>query len=247
MGIASGCARKPPKRSEIKGWSAAATNRNTAFLRSVREDSLEGFGFAATLTLRRCPAKPEDWQRLRNAFFQRLRREKLIRCHWVVEWQRRRVPHLHLAIWSEVSDYADVLLAHWIEVAKPYKATLKAQTCIPIHNSLGWFQYVAKHAARGANHYQRHASARPKNWETSGRIWGKFGHWVTDNAQHFELSPAAYFQYRRILKRWVVAQHRQQGSRKSATWVKRSRKCNDKAQSACRVVPKPYSGQLMQA
>ena len=167
-----GITRKPPKRTQTTGWSAAATSRNIAFLRSVRVKTLEGFGYAATLTLRRCPATPEDWQRLRNAFFQRSRREGLTRCHWVVEWQKRRVPHLHLALWADEPDYAGVVLAHWIEVAKSYQPKFKAQTCIPIHDLLGWFQYVAKHAARGANHYQRHESARPKNWDKSGRIWG---------------------------------------------------------------------------
>lgn len=53
------------------------------------------------LTLRHCPPTSDDWTRLVKVLQQRLRRAGLLRWHWVVEWQRRGVPHLHLAVYAQ--------------------------------------------------------------------------------------------------------------------------------------------------
>ena len=55
-------------RGVVEGWSTGATRRNTAFLRSIREDQLTGIGVALTLTLKTCPVTPADWHRLRRAW-----------------------------------------------------------------------------------------------------------------------------------------------------------------------------------
>ena len=88
------------RRGCITGWSASAVRRHTAWLRSVDTKQLDGIGVAVTLTLRDCPATCEDWKRLLKNLKQRLDRADMLRWHWVVEWQRRGVPHLHLALYA---------------------------------------------------------------------------------------------------------------------------------------------------
>ncbi|WP_420371837.1 rolling circle replication-associated protein [Nocardioides cynanchi] len=94
------CAHAPAKRGEVTGWSAGTVRRHTAWLRSVDTTQLDGIGAAVTLTLLDCPPTSEDWTRLVKVLQQRLRRAGLLRWHWVVEWQRRGVPHLHLAVYA---------------------------------------------------------------------------------------------------------------------------------------------------
>ncbi|MBV6726576.1 helitron helicase-like domain-containing protein, partial [Nocardioides daeguensis] len=66
----------------------------------METNELDGQGFGVTLTLRQTPATHSDWmalvQRLQRAF----REAGLTRWHWVVEWQRRGTPHLHLAVYA---------------------------------------------------------------------------------------------------------------------------------------------------
>ncbi|WP_425527867.1 rolling circle replication-associated protein, partial [Xylella fastidiosa] len=71
----------------------------------VREDKLTGVGLALTLTVRDCPATAQEWQRMRRAWEKRMKRAGMIRVHWVTEWQRRGVPHLHCAIWFSGTVY----------------------------------------------------------------------------------------------------------------------------------------------
>jgi len=94
------CVHAAAKRGEVVGWSAGAVRRHTSWLRSVDTTQLDGIGAAATLTMLECPPTSDDWRRLLKVLQQRLRRAGLLRWHWVVEWQRRGVPHLHLAIYA---------------------------------------------------------------------------------------------------------------------------------------------------
>lgn len=227
---------KPPVRSEIGGWSTSSSKRNTRWLRSVSTESLTESGYACTLTLRHCPASPNDWSKLRNAFFQRLRRLGVIRAHWVVEWQRRRVPHLHMALWFNQSDMSRTVIAQWCELTQHYDSKPLAQTCKPIHQFVGWAEYVAKHSSRGMNHYQRCKDARPEHWDKSGRIWGYFGDWKTYKPVRCEISQQAFYRYRRALKRFFIAKHRARREWKKVTFYRQSLKCPDRARSATRGV-----------
>lgn len=87
-------------RGEVNGWSRASVRRHKTWLYSVETDRLDGVGYGVTLTLRDTPATHTDWmalvQRLQRAF----REAGLVRWHWVVEWQRRGTPHLHLAVYA---------------------------------------------------------------------------------------------------------------------------------------------------
>jgi hypothetical protein len=94
------CRHAPAKRGQVNGWSAGAVREHTRWLRSVDTTRLDGQGVAVTLTVRDCPPTSDHWTRLRNALHERLRRAGLLRWHWVTEWQRRGVPHLHLAVYA---------------------------------------------------------------------------------------------------------------------------------------------------
>lgn len=199
-------------RSTVGGWSHGSTSRNIAFLRSIDETSLTGSGLALTLTVRDCPPSSDDWHRIRDTFFKRLNRLGLVRLHWVIEWQKRGVPHLHCAAFFD--DTAPTLLPavivkSWCELVADYKASPFAQYVLPITDSIGWFQYVSKHAARGVNHYQRSPENIPKSWQQkTGRMWGKIGEWSTIPFAEVYLSDAAFFMLRRIIKRWRIADAR---------------------------------------
>ena len=214
--------KNPPKRGKVIGWSAAAVRRNTQFLYSVRAQDLTGHGFAVTLTLRDCPASHDDWHRLRTAYVKRLRRMGMIRLHWVTEWQRRGVPHLHVAVWlpdpandHEAGRQVIALTRHWLEAgAADLGSQERGQHVTKIDGPVGWFQYVSKHASRGAQHYQRDDSALPHQWEKTGRLWGYSGHWPTDEAMKFDVSKPAFFAFRRIVQRWRLADARASGDRR---------------------------------
>lgn len=164
---------------EVQGWSPGAVRRNTEFLMCVREDKLTGVGLALTLTVRDCPATAQEWQRMRRAWEKRMKRAGMIRVHWVTEWQRRGVPHLHCAIWfsGTVYDFS-LCIDAWLAVASSCGAALRGQHGRIIDGVVGWFQYVSKHAARGVRHYQRCSENLPEGWKgLTGRVWGKVGEW----------------------------------------------------------------------
>lgn len=209
------------KRGEVAGWSQGATRRNTQFLRSVRESELptdcQGNplrAIALTLTLKTCPATGDDWHKLRRAFLKRCERLGLYRCHWVTEWQRRGVPHLHGAFWFPEHVPPLDVLKHWLEVSAEHGAQLGAQYVLPITDAVGWFQYLSKHAARGVGHYQRSPENVPEGWKgKTGRVWGKTGDWPVQEPVPVEMGPSAYYAFRRIVRNWRTADSRTTGVR----------------------------------
>lgn len=218
-GVAPTCPIIPEtERGIVQGWTPGSVRRNLAFLYSVRHDGLTGVGFALTLTLRECPVTPDVWRGLCRAFFERLRRLGLVRGHWVVEWQRRGVPHLHGSFYFPeqlVNGYAgrsfeEVLKWAWVQVAASHGAAPHAQFSSPIYDSHGWDEYVSKHAARGVHHYQRSPENIPAGWRHTGtgRIWGKIGDWPTSEALRLDLDFRSYHRLRRIARGLRLADSR---------------------------------------
>lgn len=205
------------RRGDVGGWSPAAARRNTGFLRTIREDQLTGAGVALTLTLRDCPPSGQEWHRLRKAWTERMRRAGMVRLHWVTEWQRRGVPHLHCAIWwPDCYDMATPINA-WVDLASAYGAGLGGQHARIIDGPIGWFKYLSKHAARGVKHYQRSAENMPKAWqEKTGRVWGYSGEWPIQKPIRVALQDqrggdGGYFALRRMVRSWRVADARASG------------------------------------
>lgn len=208
------------KRGTVEGWSESATRRMVHFLRSVDERTLDTTasgeplrGYAITLTVRDCPPTADDWKRLRNAYFKRLTRLGVYRVHWVTEWQRRGVPHLHGAVWLPISVPRGELLLNWVAVANEFGASLRGQYSLEINDTVGWFKYLSKHSARGVQHYQRHPENIPPSWKKkTGRVWGKTGDWATTDPVEFDISSEAYYRLRRILRNWRIADARTAGN-----------------------------------
>lgn len=230
--------RKGGKRGKATGWSPGAGRRNVKFLRSVDERELHGLGLALTLTLRTCPVTVDDWRKLLQAWQMRQQRGGMIRLHWVMEWQRRGVPHLHVAVWYDPDQLrpvtAEVIaitgravhpdcstagIAHkmaaeraifdWLQLAEAWEAGSKGQQARPLTGPVGWFQYLAKHCGRGSKHYQRQQASLPDAWESSPRVWGKWGEWVTEEEpEPMAMSRRQWFRLRRLVRSQRVARAR---------------------------------------
>lgn len=199
------------KRGRVEGWSAAAVRRHTRWLYSVDTDALTGYGWSPTLTLRECPPTPEDWTRLRDSYMTALRRSGiLLRAHWVVEWQRRGVPHLHMAVYvsRDISEREAraLLVDTWVRLASRYGAGPKGQHLGRIDGPLGWLEYLSKHAARGVAHYQR--QGKPDGWERTGRLWGYVGDWPTVEPLEVSITRREFYRFRRLVRSWRVADAR---------------------------------------
>lgn len=201
----------PALRGDVNGWSAGAVRRNLKFLYSVDERGLTGQGWALTLTVRDCPPSHRDWRRVVDLFLRQVRRTLgTIRAHWVTEWQRRGVPHLHMAIWlPDASPAPDVALVRlWLHYAAAYRPGPKGQIAKPICGAVGWFQYVSKHAARGLAHYQRAAANMPTQWAKSGRMWGTGGDWPIREPVKLQIDNQGYHVLRRWARAWRIADAR---------------------------------------
>jgi hypothetical protein len=230
------------KRQEVEGWTDASTRRNTRFLYSVDERKLAGLpGFAMSLTIRDCPPSADDWKKVRELFFMRLRRLGMVRAHWLTEWQRRGVPHMHAAIWFELDEHgwpplASVIATHWIEVASAYGAGLRGQNIKPITDSVGWFKYLSKHAVRGLGHYQRSADSIPPGWKKTGRMWGHLGEWPTIEPVRYTVGMDTFFAYRRMVQRWRLADARASGDLHRLRSARRMLQSSDRSAGTMRGV-----------
>lgn len=165
----------------------------------------------------------------------------MIRNHWLTEWQRRQVPHLHGALWFPEPSRWDDLKAQirqaWLEVMASYGPLQWSQHVEPITNAVGWFQYVSKHAARGLNHYQRNPEGIPPGWQgATGRMWGYGGDWPLREAMSLQMSMPAYHRFRRLVRSWRLADARSSRSGRRIIQAKDMLKCRDSGLSAVRGV-----------
>lgn len=203
----------PPLRTACVGWSASSIRRNVRFLYSVDERPLADLeGMALTLTVKVCPESGADWGRCRLAFLEALRRSGVQLVHWVTEWQRRGVPHLHLACYWQphCTPNPEIIIAHWLRITSQYDSGRTSQHTARIFDALGWNQYTSKHAARGLHHYQRSPENVPKAWRgsSSGRMWGTSGTWPVSPPLPLDLTSQASWTYRRLVRGYRIAQAR---------------------------------------
>lgn len=199
------------KRGRIAGWTAEAVRRHTQWLKTVLWMELTGFGYAITLTMGECPPTPETFHQMRKAMLKRFERMDAIRIHWVVEWTRRKVPHLHLSVYftralTKAEEWA--IKAAWTEIAGAFVVNARGQDLKAISGPEGWAKYLSKHAARGVGHYQR--QGKPDGWETTGRLWGHWGDWPTEPPAGFSLDSASWYRTRRRVRSWRIADARKE-------------------------------------
>ena len=198
---------KRAKREKTTGWSESFTRSNKAFLYSVDTKKLDGNGLAFTFTIKNLPATPHDFARIRKNFLAVMARMGMVRYHWVTEWQKRGVPHLHGCIYFPFDITLNMyngVVAAWCGAAGEYIASPRGQDLKLIDSAVGWLKYLAKHGSRSGYHYQR--TSKPKEWDSSGRVWGKGGEWPTRLTEHNE---GDYFhQLRRVIRNWRIADAR---------------------------------------
>lgn len=200
------------KRGTITGWSRHTAARHSTWLGGVDSLELTGSGYAVTLTLRECPASAEIFHRYRRAWLMRVQRMGAVRVHWVVEWTKRGVPHLHAAVYfAEPLAVEGVLAVHWLQAVDDSElARLVGQDVKPISGALGWLKYLAKHSGRGAAHYQR--LGHPESWDRSGRMWGHTGAWPeVPPVELTGISNADFWRFRRCVRAWSIADARKAG------------------------------------
>lgn len=227
------------KRGEVKGWSPVASRNNTKFLRSVHVPDLTGAAVAFTLTIRDCPATAADWHKMRRALIERLRRAGMVRLHWLTEWQKRGVPHLHGIVYFPFGYEPGTVVSAWLAIAERYGCSWKSQHCVPVTDMQGWFLYLAKHAGRSETHYQRNPEFVPSGWAKTGRVWGYCGDWPTDTPCELETSHKAFCAFRRICRGWRRADARTSNVGNRARRISSARrmlKCNDRRKSEVRGV-----------
>lgn len=228
-------------RREVQGWTLRSSRANTRFLYSVREDALDGYGLSGSLTVRFCPPSAEAWKKLREAFLAQLRRLGFVRLHWLTEWQRRGVPHLHLAGWfpEPGNDYGRELLrlevlGSWLALSGEYGSRPRAQVVKPMYGPMGWLQYVSKHGARGQAHYQRMRAGIPEGWQRTGRMWGHLGSWALQEPLRLAVDVRGWFYLRRAARGFLVAQARRKGRFKTMAAARRMLQAPDVALSQVR-------------
>lgn len=224
-------------RGEVVGWSAAAVRRHKRWLYSVESSGLSGVGDAVTLTLRQTPPTVEVWQAMLVRLFQALRNRGMVRWHWVVEWQRRGTPHLHMAVYAPegagLRPGAEVVEV-WLRLARDFEAAPVAQFVTPITGPVGWLKYLSKHAARGVKHYQRHG--KPEGWTKTGRLWGYGGSWPLVEPTEGLLTSAQFHRVRRMVRQYAIADARGRGDWRAVAYLRRMLKCPERALSPVRGV-----------
>ena len=236
-------------RGIVNGWSTSAVRRHKRWLYSVVAPDLTGYGYALTLTIRETPPDHRAWARLRKIFMEWLRDTGAVRWHWVVEWQRRGTPHLHMAVYfREPLPYIGYeLINGWLDRASEYGARFQSQKVLPIDGPVGWLQYLSKHASRGVAHYQR--QGKPAGWEKTGRLWGYGGDWPVEDPIAADVPMPVYWRLRRMVQRYGIAEARTQALRFAGTdekraatywgqvsWLRRSRKVSEVGASRVRGV-----------
>jgi GNAT superfamily N-acetyltransferase len=204
------------KRTEIAGWSPSSVRRLRNFLYSVQVDGLTGHGYAVTLTMRDTPRSADELAGVIKQLMDRYRRMGLVRLHWVMEWQGRGTPHLHMAVYvsQKLQRRGWELVEHWLDLAEPWGASWASQDVKPIESAAGWLQYLAKHGARSFKHYQR--QGMPPGWTKTGRLWGHRGDWpVVSEPMRFDIDRPGWFRLRRMVRAWRLADARQEKDRET--------------------------------
>lgn len=201
------------ERGFIAGWSAASSRSNLRFLQSIRLEAV-GLCWGASLTVGDVPAFKE-WAQIRYSFLRWLRRTYRPRAaYWLMEFQKRGAPHLHLWVLVDATNsrHADLLsvVSQWRKRAASTGAKKRGQHIAPLDARIAWARYLAKHMARGRAHYQR--EQLPDGWKVSGRVWGRFGDWPTDRVR-LDIDDAAAFRIRRALRNYVGKRHAAAGGR----------------------------------
>lgn len=208
-----GVGGSPGEKSFSNGWTKAASSNNAKWLQSVRPPL--GFGIALTLTLSSLPSA-DEWRSLVRDFNKFLSSNDLCYAyHFVVEWTRRGLPHIHYMVYLDIEESAFPTWSVWLRrkwCNISACAEMHAQCAKAVESLHGWLEYVAKHAARGIHHYQR---ATPPLWcgVPTGRMWGYGGIWPERQEAKLSLSESDFVCFSRLLRKYMKKKGRRNQKR----------------------------------
>lgn len=161
--------------------------------------------FAITLTQRNLPATAAEYHAGLKALRKALKRRGLIRAWWIIEWQRRGHPHVHLIAYFPASARvacqpiayadgrslrvaalvegatvsADEIAGLWLGIAnrRGWEARRGGQHVARVDRVVGWLDYLQSHAFRGMKHYQRSGKCAPAGWLAGDGLGRVWGRW----------------------------------------------------------------------
>ena len=221
----------------FKGWSVISARANRRYLQSVNFAAMLSRGYvmlSASLTVRDVPQDAPAFKLVMNLFVKDLQRQALVAYHWVLEWQLRGAPHLHLILvfeseyaeWSrkqQAGMYAEVVEECWLSHTRHWGTSEYGQHVVGMDNARGWAQYLTKHASRsvkaaekaileeeeGTKLDQRDSDNMPESWKgKSGRVWGKGGAaWILEEEEDW-VSDEEHLDFQRMVRGWEVARVR---------------------------------------
>ena len=178
LGIRLNQAPRPGVRGACMGWTPAASRANRRFAASIDAEALQHMGLlGVTCTVRDCPPCAEGWAERRQAWYAALKRHGLVHWHWVTEWQRRAVPHLHaLLVYPNQRTAVEAIepgLHAWLRANRDLHPAKPGQRWGTVRSIKAIARYQAKHVARTVKNYQRDAAYMPASWRgRTGRVWG---------------------------------------------------------------------------
>ena len=203
--------RKGGKRGNLKGWTKASKRSHDRFMLSIDVEKLPPYALIATLTVRNCPPTAAYWAKVLRRFEARMRRRGMVIGSYVVEMQRRRVPHCHcIVMFFDHPPDAEACVDCWLESAGEYGAGRKAQRVESVKSMVAALRYQRTHLHKGLSHWQRHWASYPPGWLAQGKMgkaWGKWGDWKPYLLPETRevLDEGEWFRRRRVMRRQQIA------------------------------------------
>lgn len=209
---------------------------------SVDVSRLTGHGTSVTLTLQADNVPTSDeWVELLDRLMNWLMKQPgVTRACYVVEFTARKVPHVHMAVYSDTLDHRALggrIVRWWLGHTVGTKAT--GQYVASITGPVGWLEYLSKHSSRGVKHYQR--QGMPEGWRKTGRLYGFRGDWPCDEPLPLLLTDDQFYRMRRLMGAYALSQARTRALRlgRPQDWhavsrVRRSRRVADRNLSTVR-------------
>ena len=193
------------------GWTFGVARRHSDFLCQINEKAVDGFGLSLSFTVGFIPKTAADFFKVRRRFWRLVKEQcpPIIRRHWLVEFQSRRAPHMHSAVYFSAPVSSVLLKRLWMRAARDYRPALISQDIKPLRKIAALMRYFDRHAGRAAWHKQRSPESIPPGWEyKTGRMWGRSGAWPLQEILVYRMALPAFHCARRLLRSWAVADSR---------------------------------------
>jgi hypothetical protein len=84
------------------------------------------------------------------------------------------------------------------------------------------------------HHYQRSNENMPSAWKKTGRMWGYVGDWPIRESMRFSIDRKGFWAFRRLVKKWCIADARAQQDWDRVVFVKQMLQCKERSLSEVR-------------